>query len=241
MEKGSPTSSAFSIPWLAVLIAWGLASLGFKLFSHRDPSLKSEGSANMPGGSGTFQSRTLQPDGSGDQMSRKEVIKFAQQTELEELSLVDVSIEDSVAILRVAIHQADPKGEVPSISLSEEWNVTGPTHRSADEVRLQNLRLGHVPLEIALKYVCDSTSTGWSYEDGKILLTPNINHWGTLKRCGCGAFLDQDGEHPRSEHGQFQSEADPFAVDRVEPNLGESGIPPPSPQTPETNVVDPKR
>lgn len=127
-------------------------------------------------------------------MSRDQVVALAKSAHLKDLDLDNSNMNEVVTILQRALDRAAENGARPQIRLAEAWSTPNNVRRSPEEVRV-TLSLRDIPLEEALEYVGEITSTGFRYEDGFISLTPSLSAWGERKRCACGAFLGEDPEH----------------------------------------------
>ncbi|MCW1926584.1 DUF748 domain-containing protein [Luteolibacter arcticus] len=139
-------------------------------------------------------SNLKEPDPLPLAMSRDRVVALAKSVHLKELDFDQGTMESAVEKLQAALDAALPNEARPRIRLAEEWSHTGQFHRLLPEVRIE-LSLRNIPLERALEYVGEQTSTGFRYEDGFVSLTPSLSNWGERKRCACGAFLDEGHGH----------------------------------------------
>jgi hypothetical protein len=132
-------------------------------------------------------------------LTKDQVVALAKSIHLKELDLDDSNMNEVVELLQHGLDAAASDQARPQIRLAEAWSVAGKSRRSPAEVRL-TLSLRNIPLETALEYVGEQTSTGFRYEDGFVSLTPSLASWGERKRCACGAFLDEDPAHSGAGH-----------------------------------------
>ncbi|RYD40696.1 MAG: hypothetical protein EOP83_34910 [Verrucomicrobiaceae bacterium] len=119
---------------------------------------------------------------------------MAKSVHLEEFDLEDSNMSEVVERLQHGLDRAIPNKTRPQIRLAKEWSDPAKTQRSPADVRV-TLGVRNIPLEKAIEYVGEMTSTGFRYEDGLISLTPSLSSWGERKRCACGTFLDEDPGH----------------------------------------------
>jgi hypothetical protein len=171
METGSPTSSAFSIPWLMLLVATLVTSFGFKLLFNQDTSHEAKSTWSTAGG----QSRASQPHDARDRMARdsrklndEEMTAFLRGTILDKVEIVDKSLDESLMILRKLVRKAVPDGPVAGIYQSAKW----PGDPSA---RIAELKLHDVPLAVAIKYVCDATKCCFRIDGDSVII--EAWHW----------------------------------------------------------------